>query len=381
LAYCATGGFAAPSPGGTASMSNKTPGGFRSIPSATGGITRLACAKLYAQGKDVARILIEAGLVPEAVEDPTTRLEAAAQVRVLELAAKELRDDLFGFHLAQDFDVREIGLVYYVMASSERLADALRNAERYSQIVNEGVRLRARIGEGVTITLDYVDFDRQPDRHHIEFWLVTLVRICREITDSRLAPRRLKVRHGRAEPPATFKSFFGVEIEFSSDVDEIAISAPAASLPATRSDAHLNGLLRRYAEDALASRPARRVSVRSEVERLLPELLPHGKASATEVARRLGSSSRSLSRKLNEGGAAFAEVRDELRKALAESYLAAHELSVSEIAWLLGYREVSSLTHAFKRWTGMTPREFRSKKSGDPARKTPLAGADRDPLR
>src|ERR1700744_959367 len=173
-------------------MSGTKPANLRTIPSAVGGITRLACAKLRAQGKDTKSLLIRSGLAPAVVEDPAASLDARAQVRLLELAAQQLGDELFGFPLAQDFDVREIGLVYYVMASSERLEDALKNAERYSQIVNEGVRLRARIGEGVTITLDYVDFDRQPDRHHIEFWLVTLVRICREITDSRLAPRRLK---------------------------------------------------------------------------------------------------------------------------------------------------------------------------------------------
>jgi AraC-like DNA-binding protein len=88
-------------------------------------------------------------------------------------------------------------------------------------------------------------------------------------------------------------------------------------------------------------------------------LLPHGRAEVSEVARRLGISSRSLSRKLYEEGVTFAEILDELRKALAKRYLDEHELQVSEIAWLLGYQEVSSLTHAFKRWTGMTPRQFR----------------------
>jgi AraC-like DNA-binding protein len=51
---------------------------------------------------------------------------------------------------------------------------------------------------------------------------------------------------------------------------------------------------------------------------------------------------------------------DQLRAALAKRYLRDETLPVSEIAWLLGYREISSLTHAFKRWTGMTPRQFRS---------------------
>jgi AraC-like DNA-binding protein len=96
------------------------------------------------------------------------------------------------------------------------------------------------------------------------------------------------------------------------------------------------------------------------VERVLAALLPHGKASPLEVGRRLGTSSRTLSRRLREEGATFAKILDELRAALAKRYLEDRELPVSEIAWLLGYREVSSLTHAFKRWTGATPRQFRA---------------------
>jgi AraC-like DNA-binding protein len=340
-------------------MSTPRPESFRTIPSASGGIARLACAKLREQGKDVARILTRAGLTAEVVGDPAARLEAPAQIKLLEFAAVELDDELFGFHLARRFDLREIGLVYYVIASSQHLADALSNAERYSQIANEGVRLRCSLSKGAAITLEYVDIDRRLDRHHMEFWLVTLVRICREVTSSRFAPRRLKVRHLRTDPPADFKSFFGTEVEFGSDADEIVLSAPVASLPTVARDTHLNKLLRRYAEEALASRPITRASTLWKVEKLLSELLPHGRAEVSEVARRLGISSRSLSRELYEEGVTFAEILDELRKALAKRYLDEHELQVSEIAWLLGYQEVSSLTHAFKRWTGMTPRQFR----------------------
>ncbi len=92
---------------------------------------------------------------------------------------------------------------------------------------------------------------------------------------------------------------------------------------------------------------------------MLPELLPHGKAGIADVARRLNTSARTLSRKLREEGAGFAEIRDALRAALARRYLADRALPVSEIAWLLGYLEVSSFTHAFRRWSGTTPREFR----------------------
>ncbi len=332
---------------------------LQTIPSATGGITRLACARLRAHGRQVETILSKAGLTSAEVDDPAVRLEAHAQVEVLELAAEALGDDLFGFHLARDFDLREIGLVYYVMGSSERLIDALHNAARYSGIVNEGVRLRCDASEAVSIRLDYVGIDRRRDRHHAEFWMVTLMRLCRKVTEGRLVPRHVKLRHMRNGLASDFRSFFGVEVAFGCAADEIGLATAVAALPAVGRDTYLNRLLRRYAEAALPKRPAAPAGMRSEVERVLPELLPHGKAGIADVARRLNTSARTLSRKLREEGAGFAEIRDALRAALARRYLADRALPVSEIAWLLGYLEVSSFTHAFRRWSGTTPREFR----------------------
>jgi AraC-like DNA-binding protein len=202
--------------------------------------------------------------------------------------------------------------------------------------------------------------DRHADRHQIEFWLVTLVRICRQVTNGRLSPSRLKTRHFRNGMPAEFRAFFGVDIEFGASADEIWFPRPIALLSVVGRDEYLNELLRRYAEEALARKPRERLTVRSKAEDVLSKLLPHGRATASEVARRLGMSARTLSRKLVEEGASFAEILDQLRAALAKRYLHDETLPVSEIAWLLGYREVSSLTHAFNRWTGMTPKRFRS---------------------
>ena len=338
--------------------------GFNSIPSATGGVARLACARLDELDKDPSVILSKVGLTPEEARDPASRMEAQTQIKLLELAAEEVHDEWLGFHLARSFDLREIGLVYYVMASSGNLADALRNAERYSKINNEGVRLRFSMQEGsAVIALDYVNVDRHIDRQQVEFWLVTLLRICRHVTNGRLSPLRLKTRHFRNGVSAEFRAFFGVDIEFGANADEIWFPRPVALLSVVGRDERLNELLRRYAEEALARKPRERVTVRTKTEDVLSKLLPHGRASASEVARNLAMSSRTLSRKLGEEGTSFAEVLDQLRAALAKRYLHDETLPISEIAWLLGYREVSSLTHAFQRWTGMTPRQFRSVQS------------------
>src|SRR6478609_8551301 len=251
--------------------------GFNSIPSATGGIARLACARLDKMGKDPTVILSKVGLTPEEARDPAVRLEVRTQIKLLQLAAEEVQDEWLGFDLAHSFDLREIGLVYYVMASSEQLADALRNAERYSQINNEGVRLRFNMQDGTAVVaLDYVNVDRHADRHQIEFWLVTLVRICRQVTNGRLLPSQVKTRHFRKGMPAEFRAFFGVDIEFGANADEIWFPRPIALLSVGGRDEYLNELLRRYAEEALARKPQEPLTVRSKVEDVLSNLLPHG---------------------------------------------------------------------------------------------------------
>jgi Response regulator containing CheY-like receiver domain and AraC-type DNA-binding domain len=60
------------------------------------------------------------------------------------------------------------------------------------------------------------------------------------------------------------------------------------------------------------------------------------------------------------GGLTFSEIAEQLKSDLARHYLRDTDLPISQIAWLLGYSEVSAFTHAFKRWTGMTPRQSRA---------------------
>jgi AraC-like DNA-binding protein len=311
-------------------------------------------------GKGMAAVLSGAGLTVGEVSDPTLRLEVRTQIKVLALAAQELQDEFLGFHLARSFDLREIGLLYYVMASSDHLADALRNAEHYSAINNEGVRLHFRSDRATVIALDYLNVDRCSDRHQMEFWLTTVVRICRQLTNTRLAPRRMTVRHYRDSTPAEYKSFLGSDVEFDAKADEMIFPEQVASLPIVGADTYLNKLLRQYADEALAHQPQHRNSVRADVERVIPQLLPHGRANTSEVARQLGLSCRTLSRSLLAEGVTFTKILEELRAALARRYLRDRALPISEITWLLGYREVGSFTHAFNRWTGMSPSQFRS---------------------
>jgi len=330
------------------------------MPSATGGIARLVFARMRKSGIPLIPLLSKAGLTVEQIDNRNARLTVRSQIRFLELAADALRDDLLGFHLALDYDLREIGLLYYVSASSEILNDALHKVARYSGIVNEGVSLKFRATRETVVTLNYVGVERQSDRHQFEFWLVSVVRLCRQFTNRRLVPSRVRVMHHRKKTPAELRSFLGCEIEFASSVDEVVFPEAVKLMPIGSADPHLNELLIRYCEEALEHRGPERTSLRSSVENAMAPLLPHGKATAVETARRIGMSHRTLARKLSSEGLTFSEISEELKANLAKRYLRDGDLTISQVAWLLGYREISAFTHAFKRWTGMTPSRLRA---------------------
>jgi hypothetical protein len=98
------------------------------FPMASGGLMRLAYAFAIREGLEVGPLLKKAGLTPQQVDDSAVRLSVRSQIAFLNLVAGSVGDDLLGFHLAQDFDLREIGMLYYVMASSDTLGDALQEA-------------------------------------------------------------------------------------------------------------------------------------------------------------------------------------------------------------------------------------------------------------
>jgi AraC-like DNA-binding protein len=232
---------------------------------------------------------------------------------------------------------------------------------RYSTIVNEGILLRTREGPQFTITLQYVGVERHLDRHQIEFWLASVVHICRHLTARRLLPCSMQVVHHRNAGSSELEAFLGRAIKFGAAADEIEFSDNLADMPVVRADPYLNELLVTYCEEHLAQTAPGARPLRVEIENAIAPLLPHGQAHLEELARRLGMSRRTLTRRLSSEGLTFARILNDMRADLARRYLRNEHLGISQIAWLLGYQEVSAFTHAFKRWTGSTPSKARGR--------------------
>jgi hypothetical protein len=224
------------------------------LPSTTGRITRLAYAQAKNAGIALEPLLKAAHLTRHQIENPLATIKVRDQIKFLNLVADALEDDLLGFHLAQVPDLREIGLLYYVLASSDTLIDALQRGVRYISIVNEGILQKCIDGNSVGVSFHYVGVSRYEDRHQIEFWMTALVRICRQLTGLRLLPNRVRLTHRQARN-ADYAEFFGDDVEFGAFADDITFSNSIRQSPVVSADPHLNKLLVSYCEEAICHRP------------------------------------------------------------------------------------------------------------------------------
>jgi AraC-like DNA-binding protein len=330
-------------------------------PDALGVATRLAAGRLREAGIVLKPLLKSAGLFAGQINRKDIRIGVSSQVRFLELAAKALNDPVLGFRLAHDADLRIVGLLYYVVASSQTLGDALERAQRYSSIVNAGVVLKCFEARNLTIALRYAGVARHSDRQQMECFVTAIIRFCRDLTDRRLNPVAVHFVHRRLPQSSEIEKFFGCRIEFAANTDRIIFDKKAKQLRLVAADPYLNEMLLHYCEQALAYRRSREGPLQIAIENAITPLLPHGKAQLGAVAQTLGVSSRTLARRLAAEGLSFGEVVSQLRSDLATHYLSDPNLPISEIAWLLGYQGVSAFSHGYKRWTGMNPKKMRGK--------------------
>jgi AraC-like DNA-binding protein len=327
------------------------------FPRAMGIATRLAYAHARNSGVPVAPLLEEAGLSRRQIEDAGVRLPVSHQITFLNLVADATGDDLLGLHLAKRCELRALGLFYYVLASSATLVEVCQRAARFSAMVNEGAVQKFVDGRMFGVAVHYAGVSRHQDRHQVEFFFAGVIRLLRKLTGVQVIPQRVRLSHARTRGAREFSGYFGCAVEFGASADEILFARKLCQLPIVNADPYLNRLLIKICEEAVAKRPVRRGAMRTQVENAIAASLPHGTARASTIAKGLGLSQRTLARHLVMEGTTFSELLNGIRRELANRYLTDETLSISQIAWLLGYHDIGAFSHAYKQWTGTAPRE------------------------
>jgi AraC-like DNA-binding protein len=353
------------------------------LPSATGFAARRALSVLRERGVAVAPLLERAGLSEHDfgmgdVNTADQRMSATGQAKFLDCVAEVLDDGIFGLHLAEQADPRDAGIIFYVASAAKNLGEALTLFARYCRIVNEAVRFKlTQDTEGVVVEVDFVGvLPAQAVRQNTEFGFAVIFKALREVAGRIVRPSRVAFAHARNSNLREFERFYGCHVEFGRASIEgvssslLEFSNDTLAIPLITADPKLLDALRPFCEMAAKERRTAAGTLRAAVESELEKLLPHGKAKVQTVAKALALSVRTLSRRLSDEGTTYAEVVDRLRRSLALQYMKDPGISLSQIAWLLGYEGSTSFNHAFKRWTGRSPSTARNEKQLAPSAST-----------
>jgi AraC-like DNA-binding protein len=343
------------------------------LPTVTGFAAKQAIAALRKRGVASAPLLRRAGLSERdlAAEggSPIGRVSAQAQAKFLDHAAEAMDDSAFGLHLAEQSDPREAGIFFYVASGAENFGEALTLFARYFRIVNEAVRLTLTpTGEGLAAEVEFVGLPTHAVRQNAEFGIAAILKALREVAGRQIRPTRAVFAHERSSGLLDFERFFGCPVEFGrvanegASCDLLEFSSGTLAIPLITADPKLIAALQPFCDMAAKERGTANGTLRATVETEVERLLPHGKAKARTVAKTLALSVRTLSRRLADESTTYAEVVDQLRRSLALQYVNDPGMSLSKIAWLLGYEGSTSFNHAFKRWTGRSPSVARNEK-------------------
>jgi AraC-like DNA-binding protein len=161
----------------------------------------------------------------------------------------------------------------------------------------------------------------------------------------------------RGEDREVIEAALRCPIEFDASISSIALEPALLAQKVVGADPVVEAAMLRYVEEVTSRLPEQGTAGR--VRRQVLATLQTGEPTVETIARQLGTTSRTLQRRLHDEGTSFQQVLDEVRREVAVTHMRGRRATIDEVAFLLGFEKPSSFHRAFKRWTGVTPGEFR----------------------
>jgi AraC-like DNA-binding protein len=326
----------------------------------------LLAAKLAVEqrGVDAEAILHQVGLDLSTVSDPMARLPAHLGLAFWQQAMRETGEELLGVDVALQFMPLNFNALGYALMASENLGQMYVRLARYAHIVSDAADIRFELGAGagrLSFTGDEALLGTVDDTTRwsiFDYALLTAVRGSRMLYGRDFMPLEIRMQRQRPRDHAKLERILRCVPIYGCTDNSMLVDPAVLNKPLS----YANLEVVKASEDAM-DRYRSNWTDRGLVEQLsalLKELLPSGEPRQEDVAERLGVTLRTLQRRLSDARTCYRDVLNDTRHQLAISHLGSAQYSVGEIAFLLGFSEVSAFTRAFKRWTGASPREWRN---------------------
>lgn len=323
--------------------------------SVIGGYAAAIIHALEARGIPIDAILDASGIECVPSNDPLARIPLSSLHRLFDAAVAFTDDPYFGLYSANFLhptNLHAVGLGLLASASLRELGGRLAT---YSPALSNAWQARLREC-GDTVRLEYPRLTETPYLAEDSFGLF-MIRLIRDLSDGRILP--LAIDLNRPTPPdggARHRRAFGCPLTFGAICHSVVYDAHALdiSLPGACGElaAHNDQLVIAW----LAKLD--RNDIETRVRALLFQQLPLSQVTKEDIARQLCMSPRTLQVKLSKCNKTFQELVGESRRALACGYMRNSALSITEIAYSLGFSEPSNFSRAFRRWTGYSPRAY-----------------------
>jgi AraC-like DNA-binding protein len=304
-----------------------------------------------------ADALIRAHDLPLTVEtDPFVLLPVPRLRAVLDDAERAAGDPALGLNIARWRD--DGNVVAFACRGAPDLRSALTRCLRLITSLNPQllVKFEEQGGHG-EIDMRLVGEPLGLGRHGNEYWVACLLLQARRLSGEPRAPERIWFAHPAPRDRADLIRVLGTSrVTFGAGSNGMAVSTRVLDTPLRTADPSLVALCDRYAQ-AMLARHGEEGPFVSRVRQAIVDQLPHGAPTLESVARACGVSVRTLQRRLEESGQSFRAVRDGVRTDVSAMYVDDKELSLDQVATLLGFAQASGLVRAYRRWTGKTPRD------------------------
>jgi AraC-like DNA-binding protein len=327
------------------------------------------CASLhgYAElcrclGVQPDHLLTAVGLDESDLAEPDRWVPAAAVAELLERSAAETRRDDFGIQLAQRRRWSTVGPLSVVLRDEPDLRSALELLVRYEYTVNEALRgARDETADGLAhLRLWFEMGEPVHTRQAIELAVAALLGLVRSLRGPAWHPAAVCFAHGPPQDPSGHLRLLGPRVRFDADYCGLLVLRTDLAAPNVLADPD-DPLLLTYARAVLRSLPPPRMpGLLEEVREVVAVLLPLQRCSMPQVARALGTSTRTLHRRLLAEGLSFTDIVDGSRASMAERYLAVGRYSVSDVSTLLGFAAPSAFSRWFHRRFGVSPSAWRA---------------------
>ncbi|ERI50771.1 hypothetical protein N878_07860 [Pseudomonas sp. EGD-AK9] len=292
------------------------------------------------------------------LKDPDAEIPDRKFVELLELISKE-DDGLVGIHMAMKLKSRNWGVFGHAVRNAPSVEAALNIMANFINVFSQAVEEKVVVTEdaiGLSYRLSISSIEHR--RQDSEFSLAAIISMLREATGADIKARLVQFEHAAPGAIQEYRDFFGVVPKFKQPINTIMFSRSVLAIPMVDADPRLYALSLRYLSERLEERRVE-CSVIDKISYIVARKLTEGVPTLAQVASAMYMSERTLQRRCNQEGIDFLHLVDHVRHQAAVIQLRKSDRSLTDIASELGYSQLSAFSRAFRRWTGLTPKQYR----------------------